>query len=44
MFGARDEHGREGCIEVCKEEKRKIKRYIYQIKKEVNEQIGRKMN
>ena len=27
-----------------KEEKRKVKRCIYQSKKEVNEQFGRKMN
>ena len=32
------------CLEVYKEEKRKVKRCIYQSKKEVQEQFGRKMN
>ena len=31
-------------MEIYREEKRKIKRCIYQSKKEVNEQFGRKMN
>ena len=31
-------------MEIHKEEKRKIKRCIYQSKKEVNAQFGRKMN
>ena len=31
-------------MEAYKEEKRKIKRCIYQGKKKVNEQFGRKMN
>ena len=31
-------------MEVDREGKRKVKRCIYQIKKKVNEQFGRKMN
>ena len=31
-------------MEAYREEKRKVKRCIYQSKKEVNEQFGRKMN
>ena len=31
-------------MEICKEEKRKVKRCIYQSKKEVNEQFGRNMS
>ena len=41
---ARDEDAKERCLEVYKEEKRKVKRGIYQTKKKVNEQFGRKMN
>ena len=37
MSGARDEDAKERCL-------RKVKRYIYQIKKEIYEQFGRKMN
>ena len=44
MLGARDEDARERCLEVYKEEKRKVIRFIYQSKKEVKEQFGRKMN
>ena len=44
MFGARDEDVKERCLEVYKEEKRKVKRCIYQRKKEVREQFRRKMN
>ena len=44
VFGARDEEARERCLEVYKEEKRKVKRCIYQSKEEVQEQFGRKMN
>ena len=43
-MGARDEDARERCLEVYKEEKRKVKRCIYQSKKEVQEQFIRKMN
>ena len=43
-MGVRDEITKDRCMEVYKEEKRKVKRCIYQSKKEVNEQFGRKMN
>ena len=41
---ASDEDARERCLEVYKEEKRKVKRLIYQSKKEVQGQLGRNMN
>ena len=41
--GARDKDARGRYLEVYKEEKRKVKRYINQSKKEVQEQFGRKM-
>ena len=46
MLGARDEDAKEQCLEIYiyKEKKRKVKRCIYQTKKKVNEQFGRKMN
>ena len=44
VLGVRDEDARERCLEVHKEKKRKVKRCIYQGKKEVQEQCGRKMN
>ena len=44
MLRARDKLAEERCLEVYKEEKRKVKRCIYQSKKEVNEQLGRNMN
>ena len=44
MVGDGDNDAREMCLEVYKEEKGKVKRYIYQSKKEVQEQLGRKMN
>ena len=44
MLGARAEDARERCLEVYKEEKRKVKRCSYQSKEEVQEQSGRKMN
>ena len=44
MLGARDAGARERCLEVYKEEKRNVKRRIYQSKEEVQEQFGRKMN
>ena len=37
------EEAKERCMEVCREEKRNVKRSIYQRKKKVNEQFGRKM-
>ena len=37
MLVASDEEAKERCIEVYKEEKRKVKRCIYQSKKEVKE-------
>ena len=44
VLGVRDEDAMERCLEVYKEEKRKVKRCIYQSKEEVQEQFGRKMN
>ena len=44
VLGGRDENARERCLEIQKEEKRKIKTCIYLSKKEVQEQVGRKMN
>ena len=44
VLGARDEDAKERCLEVYKEEKRKVKRLIYQSKNEVPEQFGRKKN
>ena len=44
VLGARDEVAIGRCGEVYKEEKRNVKRCIYQSKKDVNEQFGRKMN
>ena len=43
VLEARDEDARERCLEVYKEEKRKVKRCIYHSKEEVQEQFGRKM-
>ena len=43
VLEARDEDARERCLEVYKEEKRKIKRCIYQ-SKGIQEQFERKMN
>ena len=43
-LGARDEEVKERCLEVHKEENRKVKSCIYQSKNEVNKQFGRKMN
>ena len=42
-MGASDEAAKERCMKICKE-KRKVKRCIYQNKKEVNKQFGRKKN
>ena len=44
VLGLRDEVAKDRCIEIYKEEKRKVKRCINQIRKEVNEQFGRKMH
>ena len=44
VLGARDEDAKERCLQFYKEKKRKVKRCIYQRKKEVQEQFGRKMN
>ena len=41
---ASDEETKERCMEVYREEKRKVKRCIYQSKVEVDRQFGRKMN
>ena len=39
MLGAKDEVEKERGMEACKEENGKVRRCIYQIKKEVNEQF-----
>ena len=44
VLGARDEDARERCLEVYKEEKRKVKMFIYQSKNEFQEQFGRKIH
>ena len=44
VLGARDEDAKERCLEVYKEKKRKVKRWIYYSKKEFQEQFGRKIN
>ena len=44
MFGARNEDAREMCLEVYKEEKRKVKSCTSQGKEEIQEQFGRKMS
>ena len=44
MLEARNEEPKERCMEVYREEKRKVKKCIIQSKKNVNEQFGRKMN
>ena len=43
VLGARDEDASGRCLEVCKEEKKKVKRCIYQSKKDVQEQFGREI-
>ena len=43
VLAASDQEAKETCMEAYREEKRKVKRYIYQSKKKVNEQFGRKM-
>ena len=42
-MAASDEESKERCMETYREEKRKVKRCIYQSKMKVNEQFGRKM-
>ena len=44
ILGTRNEAANNRCVDIYKEEKRKVKRYIYQSKKDINEQFGRKMN
>ena len=44
VLASSDEESKERCMEAYREEKRKVKRCIYQSKKKVNEQFGRKMN
>ena len=44
VLAASDEETKERCMEVYREEKRKVKRCIILSKKKVNEQFGRKMN
>ena len=44
VLGSRDKDAGERCLEVYKEEKRKVKRCIYQSKNEVQEQFGMKKN
>ena len=44
MLGARDKAAKERCLEIYKEEKRKVKRCIHQSKKEVRGQFERKLN
>ena len=44
MLAATDKEAKERCMEAYREEKRKVKSYIYQSKKKVNEQLGKKMN
>ena len=43
MLEACDEEAKERCMESYREEKRKVKRCIYQSKKKVNVQFGMKM-
>ena len=37
VLGAKDKGARERCLEIYKEENKKVKRYIYQSKEEVQE-------
>ena len=43
-MAASDKENKEKCMEAYREEKREVKRFIIQSKKQVNEQFGRKMN
>ena len=38
------EEAKQRCMEVYKEEKKRVKRCMYHSKKKVNEQFGRKVN
>ena len=40
VLGNSNEEAKERCLEVYREEKREVKRCIYQSKKKVNEQLG----
>ena len=44
VLAASDEEAKERCMEAYREERRKVKRCIYQNKKKVNEQFRWKMN
>ena len=44
VLTTRDEEAKERCMEAYREEKSKLKKYIYQSKKKVNKQFGGKMN
>ena len=44
MLAASDEEVKERCIEVYREEKKNVKRCIYQSRKRISDQFGRKMN
>ena len=44
MLAASNEETKERLVEVYREEKRKVKRCIYQSKKKANKQFGWKMN
>ena len=44
VLAASNEKAKERCMKAHREKKRKVKRCIYQSKKKLNEQFGRKMN
>ena len=44
VLKAKNENRKKRCIEIYAEENRRVESYIYQSKKEVNEQFGRKIN
>ena len=44
VLATSDEETKERCIEVYREVKRNVERYIIESKKKVNEQFGKKMN
>ena len=43
VLAASNEEAKERCMEAYREEKRKVKRSVYQSKKKVSEQFGRKV-
>ena len=43
-MAASNEEVKERCMGIYREEKRKIKKCMYQIKKKINEEFGRKRN